>query len=48
MMLTIFPVSKTQTASVKVPHGKPIMIDSQMTENEWADAKTITVSDEVK
>lgn len=33
---------------VSVPTGKPIMVDGTFSEQEWNDAKMITISDEVK
>ena len=48
LICVLFSTTNAQNESVKVPRRKPIMIDSQMTENEWTDAKSITVSDEVK
>ena len=50
VMMFIFCMSFPLFAqsNVKIPRGKPIMIDSVISENEWSDAKLVTVSDEVK
>lgn len=38
----VFSTIEAQT-SVKVPRGKPVLIDAEITANEWTDAKTIVV-----
>lgn len=43
LIFAVFSTVNAQITSVKVPRGKPILIDSEITENEWADAETLVV-----
>jgi len=48
-VLNFFIVEQIFSQSiVLVPQGKPVMVDGKFSEQEWADAKTIAISEEVK